>query len=136
MVLLRMSKLIKSLLIWLCFVPLAVANGVFRDSLLCGWLGGALALPVSGLILSCLIFAVTWFLLPCVVTVSGRDGFRIGCVWTVLTVLFEFLLGVAGGQSVPDLLSAYNPFTGNLWLLVVISVFLSPVIVSLFKVSQ
>ena len=48
-------------------------------------------------------------------------------VWAVLTVIFEFATGITGGNSIAELLAAYNPLTGNLWLLVMAATLFSPV---------
>lgn len=122
-------KILKSLIIWLCFIPVAILNGGLREYLLAEALGERLALPVSGVILSVCIFLLTWLLLPRTVKVrSTGDCWLIGTCWFVLTVAFEFASGLADGKSFAELLSAYNPLTGNLWLLVLLTTFLSPVI--------
>ena len=57
------------------------------------------------------------------------DSWLIGIGWTLLTIAFEFATGLAGGNTVAELLAAYNPLTGNLWLLVLATTLLSPIIV-------
>ena len=49
-------------------------------------------------------------------------------IWAVLTVIFEFAIGIAEGHSIAELLAAYNPLTGNLWLLVLATTLFSPVV--------
>ena len=53
----------------------------------------------------------------------------IGLLWTFLTLLFELTFGLAGGNSLRELLAAYNPLTGNLWVLVLAATLLSPAVV-------
>ena len=53
----------------------------------------------------------------------------IGLSWTFLTIFFEFASGLAGGITVRELVAAYNPVTGNLWLLVLATTMLSPMTV-------
>ena len=48
-------------------------------------------------------------------------------VWAVLTVVFEFITGLSGGNNISELIAAYNPLTGNLWLLVLAATLFSPV---------
>ena len=57
------------------------------------------------------------------------DSWLIGIGWALLTIVFEFATGLAGGNTVAELLAAYNPLTGNLWLLVLATTLLSPIIV-------
>ena len=91
-------------------------------------LGEKWALPLSGIILSACIFLITWLLLPrAVKALSSKDSLRIGICWVFLTIFLEFTLGLAGGSTITELLAAYNPLTGNLWLLVLATTLLSPV---------
>ena len=62
---------------------------------------------------------------------TSKDGWLIGISWALLTIVFEFAAGLAGGNTVSELLAAYNPLTGNLWLLVLATTLLSPIIVKL-----
>ena len=121
-------KILKSLLVWVCFIPAAILNGGLREHVLAGAVGEKWALPLSGIILSACIFLITWFLLPRTVkALSAKDSLRIGICWVFLTIAFEFASGLAGGNTIKELLAAYNPLTGNLWLLVLATTLLSPV---------
>ncbi len=121
-------KILKSLLVWVCFIPAAILNGGLREHVLAGAVGEKWALPLSGIILSACIFLITWFLLPRTVkALSAKDSLRIGICWVFLTIAFEFASGLAGGNTIKELLAAYNPLTGNLWLLVLAATLLSPV---------
>ena len=120
-------KILKSLLVWVCFIPAAILNGGLREHVLVGAVGEKWALPLSGIILSACIFLITWFLLPRTVkALSAKDSLRIGICWVFLTIAFEFASGLAGGNTIKELLAAYNPLTGNLWLLVLAATLLSP----------
>ena len=120
-------KILKSLLVWVCFKPVAILNGGLREHVLARALGEKWALPLSGIILSACIFLITWLLLPRTVkALSSKDSLRIGICWVFLTIAFEFVSGLAGGSTITELLAAYNPLTGNLWLLVLAATLLSP----------
>ena len=122
-------KILKSLLVWVCFIPAAILNGGLREHVLAGAVGEQWALPLSGIILSACIFLITWFLLPrAVKALPAKDSLRIGICWAFLTIIFEFTSGLAGGSTITELLAAYNPLTGNLWLIVLVTTLLSPVI--------
>ena len=123
-------NILKSLLIWLCFIPVAILNGGLREYVLTKAIGEEWALPVSGITLSVCIFLITWLLLPRMIKAfTSKDSWLIGIGWAVLTIVFEFAAGLAGGNTVLELLAAYNPLTGNLWLLVLATTLLSPIIV-------
>jgi hypothetical protein len=54
-----------------------------------------------------------------------------GLAWLAMTVLFEFLFGrLVARNSWGELLQAYNLSTGNLWLLVLLVIALSPFLVA------
>lgn len=122
-------QLIHSLLIWLCFIPIAILNGGLRVCLLNKWLGEKTALPVSGILLSFFIFALTLLLFPRLGKISQTTSKAISCLWTILTILFEFSFGLSEGTSFEQLIHAYNPMSGNLWLLVLLTLALSPILV-------
>lgn len=126
----QINKILKSLLIWLCFIPLAVLNGGLREYVLNDMIGKAVALPLSGISLSLLIMAVSTIALPRLGRFSLRESILTGSLWAVLTVAFELSLWLTGGGSCAGFISANNPLTGNLWLLVVTSTFLSPIIIN------
>ena len=120
-------KILKSLLVWVCFIPAAILNGGLREYVLDEAVGEQWALPLSGIILSACIFLLTWLLLPRTVkALPAKDSLLIGICWAFLTIIFEFTSGLAGGSTITELLAAYNPLTGNLWLLVLAATLLSP----------
>lgn len=112
--------ILKSLLIWLLFIPCAILNGGLREYVLSPSIGEQMALPLSGLLLCVLILAVTWFLLPKIGRQKKATFIQIGVVWFILIILFETILGLSGGNSLQELLSAYDITSGNLWLMVVL----------------
>ena len=123
-------NILKSFLVWLCFIPVAILNGGLREYLLVEAIGKEWALPVSGITLSVCIFLITWLLLPRMIKAfTSKESWLIGIGWALLTIVFEFAAGLAGGNTVAELLAAYNPLTGNLWLLVLATTLLSPIIV-------
>lgn len=119
-------NVIRSLLVWLCFIPVAILNGGLRQYVLVRWFGEVGANALSGVLLSLFILLITWLLLPRIVRYNQKESYRIGIVWMLLTIGFEFIFGLTGGISFRELLSAYNPMSGNLWLLVVITTFGAP----------
>ena len=98
-----------------------------------GCLGTYWALVVSGILLSLFILLITWLLLPRIGRLTRRERLLTGFLWMMLTVGFEFVFGLSGGISFSELLAAYNPMTGNLWLLVVMTTWLVPMIVVKFR---
>lgn len=117
---------IRSLLVWLCFIPVAILNGGLRQYVLDRCLGEVGANTLSGVLLSLFILLISWLLLPRIIKYNRKECYQIGIVWMLLTIGFEFTFGLTSGISFQELLSAYNPMTGNLWLLVVVTTFGAP----------
>ena len=126
----------KSLIIWLCFIPVAILNGGLREYVLAKAITEEWALPISGITLSVCIFLTTWLLLPLVTkAITSKDCWLVGICWAALTIAFEFIAGLADGNTMTELLAAYNPLTGNLWLLVLATTLLSPIVTKNFRIA-
>ena len=123
-------KYLKSFLVWLCFIPAAILNGGFREYVLIKYLDTALATAISGILLCILILLITWLLLPRLVTLNNKESYITGIIWMILTILFEFTSGIGTGVPMKELIAAYNPLSGNLWILVVLTTMLAPTIIS------
>ena len=122
-------RVLKSLLVWCCFIPAAILNGGLRQYMLEGCLGTYWALVVRGILLSLFILLITWLLLPRIGRLTRRERLLTGFLWMMLTVGFEFVFGLSGGISFSELLAAYNPMTGNLRLLVIVVILWAPTLV-------
>lgn len=111
----RIMRLLKSFIVWICFIPVAILNGGLREYVLVKFIGEETALPVSGILLSVFIFLVTWLMLPRLVKDCGMKGcLAIGVCWALLTAALESAAGITGGSTITEILAAYNPSTGNL----------------------
>lgn len=117
------KNILKSLLVWLMIIPLAILNGGLRERVLTPWLGEAVSRPVSAIILSILILLLAVFVLP---RFAKKHFVAIGIVWVVATVIFETVMGLSAGQTIGEITRAYNPLTGDWWLLVVLVTGIAP----------
>jgi hypothetical protein len=107
--------------IWLGIVFLAVVNGVIRENIVAPILGGGIALPISGLALSIIVFIVAYFSFSFIGSNGKSTCIYIGIHWVLLTLVFEFIFGhFVAGKSWPDLLQLFNMASGNLFLLVLL----------------
>ena len=112
--------------IWLLLMVAAVINGIVRDVLLYPLLG-AYALPASGVLLSLLVFVITFLLAPLMGTQSGRTWIMIGLLWVIMTLCFEYLFAyLVMDRTWGEIGQVFNPASGNLFLLALISALLSP----------
>ena len=126
-----MKKYIQAASIWLLIIPLAILNGGLREYVLNPL--GPIALPLSGVILSVLIFVVALLFIPKIKNCQRRDYFLFGVIWFVLTNGFELALFSREGGGVGDLIHSYNFSTGNLWLLIVLTTLFAPALVMKIK---
>jgi hypothetical protein len=119
--------IVKSVGVWILFVILAILNGGLRERILVPYLGQLLALPLSGLLLSVLIFLVSLAVFPFLSIARSSQAWLVGVLWVVLTIAFEFLFGhFVMGDSWRKLLEAYEVWEGNLWIVVLAAILSSP----------
>ena len=116
----------KSFLIWLALVFLAIVNGGLRETLISPLIGERYGQPLSGILLSVILFVVCWFCIPRIGRGTAKTYWIIGLCWVIWTVLFETGFGLLTGDSMTELMKAYNPTTGNLWSLVVLFIGIAP----------
>ena len=122
-----LASLVRIVAWWAVILAVAVFNGGVREKLLIPLLGPSTALVTSGLILAFLVLAIAWVAVPGFGRLRAADYWRMGVIWLVLTVAFEFGFGMLGrGQDLAELLQAYTFQGGNLWLLVLASTLVSP----------
>ncbi len=126
-----MKKYIQAVGIWILIIPLAILNGGFRENVLSKL--GSIALPLSGIILSVCIWVVAFLLIPKLKNCKSIDYVFIGFVWFALTNLFDLVMILSEGGSFGELLNSYNFVTGNLWIVVVLTTLVSPIVVAKLK---
>jgi hypothetical protein len=128
---------VRALLAWLAILVLAIVNGALRQALLIPRMGERAGHVVSTLLLSLLVFGAAWILVPWIRPGTTRDAWVIGVVWVILTLSFEFLAGhYLFGNTWEKLLEDYNVAAGRIWVLVVITTLLAPVLVFGMRAQQ
>lgn len=105
----------RALAVWLAIAIVAIGNGVLREAVLVPRFGAAPALVLSGALLALLIVATATLCLPWLGVHAPGQLVLIGAGWVVLTVIFEFSLGLLRGQSLAEIGAAYTFAGGNLW---------------------
>lgn len=116
----------KSLVLWLLLCALAIVNGGLRERCLAPAIGERAALPLSGITLSLVILLATALTLPWLGPLTASGALAVGVGWLALTLVFEFALGWRMGKTRRQMLAAYDPRGGNLWLLVLAVTLLAP----------
>ena len=121
-------KFAKAVLIWVLIIPLAILNGALREQITEPLLGSSVALPLSGIILSVLIFIMAYLLIPKIGKSKAAEYVLVGVIWFALTNLFDLVMIMVSGNPVSDFFKMFDVTTGNLWSLVVIACLVSPVL--------
>lgn len=106
---------------WFAMVVGAVLNGVIRESLLNDYLSENVALPISGLLLSLIIFGISYIAVGYIPKKSVMTYLGIGLVWVLLTLSFEYGLGYyVLGKSWSEISEIFDVASGNLFALVLL----------------
>jgi hypothetical protein len=125
------SFVVQAILIWILIIPLAILNGGLRENVLNKL--GDIALTLSGIILSICIFVVAFVLIPKIKHCNKGDYLIFGLLWFILTNIFDLSMYLSEGGGFFDLLNSYNFLSGNLWILVVFTTFVAPILVAKIK---
>jgi len=121
--------LITFILLWLGLLLLAIINGAIRDFTYLNIFGEHTAHQVSSIILLLLISTYCYFIFGYWRLTSENEAIFVGVLWLLLTLAFEFLFGhYVAKHSWKKLLSKYNIFKGDLWILILIWTAVVPLI--------
>jgi hypothetical protein len=117
----------RAFLVWWVFVPIAILNGAIRDLWIAPETGAAAAHVISTVTLCLAILAWTSMTIWWVRPVDARAVARIGAIWLVLTLAFEFLAGHYVFRTPwSQLLADYDLIRGRVWIAVPITTALAP----------
>jgi len=116
---------------WFVFLVIAFGLSAVREGLLRPRIGEAKAHVIGTLIAVALIMLVIYAFVGRLHEIpSISDLILIGVLWLVMTVAFEFgFFHYVMGKPWETLLADYNVLRGRIWVLVLASVLLGPIIV-------
>lgn len=112
---------------------IAVLNGTLRDLWYAQYIGDQVAHQVSTIFLIILFtfyFLVVFKKYP---IASKSEAIKVGVLWMLLTLIFEFSFGFYRDLSLSELLADYNLSDGRLWILVPLWLLIAPSIFYKFK---
>lgn len=125
----RLAAFLYPLGIWVLMAVFAVVNGIFRELVIIPSLGEYQGHVLSTLLLVGAILVITFgFFSLTSAQYRFAEVVLIGAMWTGLTVGFEFLVGYLEGTPPSATIEQYDVFTGQIWILVPITLFLSPIV--------
>lgn len=120
--------MLKYLIIWLGMPFIAILNATIREILFVKSLNEKAAHRLSVLTIIILLSVYLCFILNKYRFENLSQAMWTGIMWVVLTVGFEFSLGALRKRPLSELLSAYNIFSGDLWLLVPSFILIAPIL--------
>ncbi|HEY9129253.1 MAG TPA: hypothetical protein VIN02_05425 [Sulfurovum sp.] len=95
------------------------------------YIGKTLALPVSGITLSIIVFTITFLSFKLFDKSSSLTYLLIGIQWVSTTLAFEFIFGhFVMGRSWQELFQVFNILEGDLFIVVLLVTLFSPLLVS------
>jgi len=107
---------------------IAVINGTVRDLWYIDYMEELAAHQISTITLIILLWVYINFIIKKYMPATGKQAFLIGLFWLALTLIFEFGLGLARGNSLSQLLDNYNMLKGRIWVLIPIWIIIAPYI--------
>lgn len=117
---------LKHFLLWLPMILLAFANAGLRELVIIKYFDDLKAHQLSTITLIILCLTYVGIVFPYLRIQSSRQALLLGFVWMLLTVLFEFTLGLIMNNSWRELLQNYDLMAGKIWLVFLLSLFLMP----------
>jgi len=124
---------IRIFLLWLPMTLIAFANATLRELVFVKMFSQLHASKLSTLTLILFCALYTWLIWSVLKISSAGQALRVGLIWMILTILFEFLLGWFLNQSWESMLKNYNLPAGNIWPVFLLALFLMPVVTCRIK---
>jgi len=122
--------MVKYALAWIPMVFIAIANGIFRESIIAPYVSELRAHQLSTLSGVILMGLFIWLVLRFWKLQSARQAITVGLLWVVMTVLFEFIFGhYVIGHSFSSLFQDYNLFAGRVWALFLVWITVLPYLI-------
>jgi hypothetical protein len=121
------GNVLRYVLAWFPMLILAVANGALRQATFAKTMPELRAHQLSTLIGALLIGAFVWFVIRRWPPSSSRQALMIGVLWLLLTLAFEFFMGlVLAKRPLANVFGDYNVLAGRVWVFFLIWLTLAP----------
>ncbi len=104
----------RAMLTWLLIVVAESIHGIIRQRFIAPVIGDLPARQIGVLIGSGIIFAIAWLCIRWIGARASGQQLRVGALWVVLIIAFEFGLGLMLGYSRERMLSDYDLANGGL----------------------
>ena len=108
-------------------------NGTLRQLFVAPVVGDLRARQLGLLVAMGVIFAIACMCIRWIGARSRDEQFKVGLVWVVLMLAFEFSLGTALGYDIERMTADYNPGKGGFMLLGMTFLFVAPVLAAVTR---
>jgi hypothetical protein len=126
--------LLKAVAVWFVLMVLAIANGVFWNSIVSPRIGEHGGHIFSTMVLCFIILVVAWGTIDWIGPRTGREALQVGVLWVAMTLGFEFLAGhYVFGNPWEKLFADYNIAGGRIWALVPVASLIAPRLAAAMK---
>lgn len=116
----------RALAVWFLIVISESVHGIIRQIFIVPVIGDMPARQFGVLLGSLIIFVITWACICWIGARSFAEQLKVGLLWVVLIVIFEFSLGAALDYSIDRMLSDYNIMKGGFMGLGLLFLLFSP----------
>ena len=116
----------RALVAWLVLIAVESIHGVLRTLFLTPVVGDLRARQIGVAIGSVLVLGTALVFIRWMQPASGRSALRMGVLWLILTLAFEFSLGSALGRAWDQLLADYDLTRGGYMLFGLLVLALAP----------
>ena len=123
--------LLKIIITWALFIPVAIVNGITRDLVYKPWVGDLAAHQISTVIAIFAFISLVYYLRRSDFRyLSNLRLFLTGLLWVVLTIIFEFGFGFYI-DKVPweKLVADYNILEGRVWGAMLVAELFTPLLI-------
>lgn len=118
----------------LLFIIIAESvNGTLRQLFVAPVVGDLQSRQLGLLVAVGLIFAIACLCIRWIGARTRTDQLKVGAVWVVLMLAFEFGLGIALGYDIDRLTADYNPFKGGFMLFGMAFLFAAPALAAVTR---
>lgn len=118
----------KAALYWLPMMALAILNGAARDLFYKAHTGELAAHQLSTLSLLLVFALYIPYALKKIPVATSRQALTLGTLWLIMTLCFEFGIGLMAGKTWGVMLADYNLASGRVWVFIPLWVLLGPLI--------
>ena len=123
--------MVRAVAVWLAIMCVAIGNGAFREAVLNPRVGAAAGHVVSTVMLCAGIAVVSWGANPWIHPTTGKEAARVGALWLLLVLVFEFGFGhFIVRKPWAELFADYDLLRGRVWVLVLVTIAVAPYLVA------